>query len=149
MHKGARVGGEEMADYKALAQRWFTEVMNEGNLEVIDEICSQDFVDHNPLPGTSPDFAGLKDFVTQVRSAFPDIETTAEDILVEGDRLAVRSTIRGTHKGDFMGIPASGKKVEVSNYDFVRFENDQAAEHWGTIDSAALMEQIGAAPAAA
>jgi steroid delta-isomerase-like uncharacterized protein len=138
-----------MADYKALAQRWFTEVMNEGNLEVIDEICSQDFVDHNPLPGTSPDFAGLKDFVTQVRSAFPDIETTAEDILVEGDRLAVRSTIRGTHKGDFMGIPASGKKVEVSNYDFVRFENDQAAEHWGTIDSAALMEQIGATPAAA
>jgi steroid delta-isomerase-like uncharacterized protein len=138
-----------MADYKALAQRWFTEVMNEGKLEVIDELCSQDFVDHNPLPGTSPDFAGLKDFVTQVRSAFPDIETTAEDILVEGDRLAVRSTIRGTHKGDFMGIPASGKKVEVSNYDFVRFENDQAAEHWGTIDSAALMEQIGATPAAA
>jgi steroid delta-isomerase-like uncharacterized protein len=138
-----------MADYKALAQRWFTEVMNEGKLEVIDEICSQDFVDHDPLPGTSPDFAGLKDFVTQVRSAFPDIETTAEDILVEGDRLAVRSTIRGTHKGDFMGIPASGKKVEVSIYDFVRFENDQAAEHWGTIDSAALMEQIGATPAAA
>lgn len=138
-----------MADYKALAQRWFTEVMNEGKLEVIDEICSQDFVDHDPLPGTSPDFAGLKDFVTQVRSAFPDLETTAEDILVEGDRLAVRSTIRGTHKGDFMGIPASGKKVEVSNYDFVRFENDQAAEHWGTIDSAALMEQIGATPAAA
>ena len=138
-----------MADYKALAQRWFTEVMNEGKLEVIDEICSQDFVDHDPLPGTSPDFAGLKDFVTQVRSAFPDIETTAEDILVEGDRLAVRSTIRGTHKVDFMGIPASGKKVEVSNYDFVRFENDQAAEHWGTIDSAALMEQIGATPAAA
>ena len=138
-----------MADYKALAQRWFTEVMNEGKLEVINEICSQDFVDHDPLPGTSPDFAGLKDFVTQVRSAFPDIETTAEDILVEGDRLAVRSTIRGTHKGDFMGIPASGKKVEVSNYDFVRFENDQAAEHWGTIDSAALMEQIGATPAAA
>ena len=138
-----------MADYKALAQRWFTEVMNEGKLEVIDEICSQDFVDHDPLPGTSPDFAGLKDFVTQVRSAFPDLETTAEDILVEGDRLAVRSTIRGTHKGDFMGIPASGKKVEVSNYDFVRFENDQAAEHWGTIDSAALMEQIGATPTAA
>ena len=123
--------------------------MNEGKLEVIDEICSHDFVNHDPLPGTSPDFAGLKDFVTQVRSAFPDLETTAEDILVEGDRLAVRSTIRGTHKGDFMGIPASGKEVEVSNYDFVRFENDQAAEHWGTIDSAALMEQIGATPAAA
>jgi steroid delta-isomerase-like uncharacterized protein len=138
-----------MADYKALAQRWFAEVMNEGKVEVIDELCSQDFVDHDPLPGTSPDFAGLKDFVAQVRSAFPDLETTVDDTIVEGDRIAVRSTFRGTHEGDFMGIPASGKKVEVSNYDFVRFENDQAVEHWGTIDSAALMEQIGATPATA
>jgi steroid delta-isomerase-like uncharacterized protein len=136
-----------MADYKALAQRWFTEVMNEGKEEVIDELCAENFVDHDPLPGTSPDREGIHDFVKQVRAAFPDIETSADDILVEGDRLAVRSTVRGTHQGEFMGIPASSKKVEVSNYDFVRFENDQVVEHWGTIDSAALMEQIGAVPA--
>jgi steroid delta-isomerase-like uncharacterized protein len=138
-----------MADYKAMAQRWFTEVMNEGKEEVIDELCAENFVDHDPLPGTSPDRQGIHDFVKQVHAAFPDIETTADDILVEGDRLAVRSTMRGTHQGEFMGIPASGKKVEVSNYDFVRFENDQVVEHWGTIDSAALMEQIGAVPAGA
>jgi steroid delta-isomerase-like uncharacterized protein len=138
-----------MADYKALAQRWFTEVMNEGKEEVIDELCAENFVDHDPLPGTGADRAGLHDFVKQVRSAFPDLETTVDDTILEGDRIAVRSTFRGTHEGDFMGISATGKKVEVSNYDFVRFENDQAAEHWGTIDSAALMEQIGAAPAAA
>jgi steroid delta-isomerase-like uncharacterized protein len=138
-----------MADYKALAQRWFTEVMNEGKEEVIDELCAENFVDHDPLPGTGADRAGLHDFAKQVRSAFPDLETTVDDIIVEGDRIAVRSTFRGTHEGDFMGISATGKKVEVSNYDFVRFENDQAAEHWGTIDTAALMEQIGATPAAA
>jgi steroid delta-isomerase-like uncharacterized protein len=136
-----------MADYKTMAQRWFTEVMNEGNEEVIDELCAENFVDRDPLPGTSPDRQGIHDFVKQVRAAFPDIEMTADDILVEGDQLAVRSTMRGTHQGEFMGIPASGKKVEVSNYDFVRFENDQVVEHWGTIDSAALMEQIGAVPA--
>jgi steroid delta-isomerase-like uncharacterized protein len=136
-----------MADYKAMAQRWFTEVMNEGKEEVIDELCAENFVDHDPLPGTSPDRQGIHDFIKQVRAAFPDIEMTADDILGEGDRLAVRSTMRGTHQGEFMGIPASGKKVEVSNYDFVRFENDQVVEHWGTIDSAALMEQIGAVPA--
>ena len=73
--------------------------------------------------------------------------STADEMIGEGDRLAVRSTLRGTHQGDFMGIPATGKKVEVSNYDFVRFENDQAAEHWGVIDSAVLMEQLGMAPA--
>jgi steroid delta-isomerase-like uncharacterized protein len=120
--------------------------MSEGKTEVIDELCSQDFVDHNPLPGTSPDLAGIKDFVAQIRAAFPDLQMTADDLIVEGDRLAVRSTMRGTHEGDFMGIPATGKKVEVSNFDFVRFENDQAAEHWGAIDSDTMMEQLGVAP---
>jgi steroid delta-isomerase-like uncharacterized protein len=138
-----------MADYKQLAQRWFSEVMNEGNEDVIDELCAENFVDHDPLPGTGPDRQGLHDFVKLIRSAFPDLETTVDEMIVEGDRIAVRSTFRGTHEGDFMGIAATGKKVEVSNYDFVRFENDQAAEHWGTIDSAALMEQLGAVPAGA
>lgn len=136
-----------MADYKEMAERWYSEVMSEGKTEVIDELCAPDFVDHDPLPGTTADLAGLKDFVAQIRAAFPDMQVTADDIVAEGDRLAVRSTLRGTHEGDFMGIPGSGKKVEVSNYDFVRFESDQAAEHWGVIDSAALMEQIGMAPA--
>jgi steroid delta-isomerase-like uncharacterized protein len=138
-----------MADYKALAQRWFTEVMNQGNEDAIDEITAPNFVDHDPLPGTSPDRDGLHDFVKQVRSAFPDVEAEIDDIIVEGDRIAVRSTVRGTHEGDFMGIAATGKKVEFANYDFVRIENDQAVEHWGTIDSAALMEQLGAVPAGA
>jgi steroid delta-isomerase-like uncharacterized protein len=135
-----------MADNKELARRWFSEVMSEGKTEVIDELCSPDFVDNNPFPGTSPDLAGIKDFVAQIRAAFPDLQMTADDLIVEGDRLAVRSTMRGTHEGDFMGIAASGKKVEVSNFDFVRFENDQAAEHWGAIDTGALMEQLGVAP---
>lgn len=136
-----------MADYKEMAQRWYGEVMSEGKMEVIDELCAPDFVDHDPLPGTTADLAGMKDFVAQIRAAFPDMQVTADEMVAEGDRLAVRSTMRGTHEGDFMGIPGSGKKVEVSNYDFVRFENDQAAEHWGVIDSAALMEQLGMAPA--
>ena len=136
-----------MADYKAMAQQWYSEVMNEGNEDLIDELCAENFVDHDPLPGTGPDRQGIHDFVKLIRSAFPDLETTVDEIIAEGDRIAVRSTFRGTHESDFMGIPATGKKVEVSNYDFVRFENDQAAEHWGTIDSAALMEQLGAVPA--
>jgi steroid delta-isomerase-like uncharacterized protein len=138
-----------MADLKALAQRWFSEVMNEGNEDTIDEICAENFVDHDPLPGTSPDRAGVHDFVKQVRAAFPDLEATLDDAIEQGDRIATRSTIRGTHEGDFMGVPATGKKIEVSNYDFVRVEGDQAVEHWGTIDSAALMEQLGAVPAGA
>ena len=136
-----------MADYKATAERWFSEVMNQGNEETIDEICAAEFVDHDPLPGTGSDREGLHDFVKQIRAAFPDLEATIDDMLVEGDEIAIRSTFRGTHDGDFMGIPATGKKVEVANYDFVRMKGDQAVEHWGTIDSAALMEQLGAVPA--
>ncbi|MGE5748041.1 MAG: ester cyclase [Solirubrobacterales bacterium] len=136
-----------MADYKEMAERWYGEVVSGGKTELIDELCAPDFVDHDPLPGTSADLAGIKEFVAQIRAAFPDLQVSVDDLIGEGDRLAVRSTMRGTHEGDFMGIPASGKKVEVSNYDFVRFENDQAAEHWGVIDSAALMEQLGMAPA--
>ena len=136
-----------MADYKEMAQRWYSQVMSEGKTEVIDELCGPDFVNHDPLPGTTADLAGLEDFVAQIRAAFPDMQVTAEDMIAEGDRLAIRSTMRATHEGEFMGIPGSGKKVEVSNYDFVRFEGDLAAERWGVIDSAALMEQIGVAPA--
>jgi steroid delta-isomerase-like uncharacterized protein len=138
-----------MADHKGMARRWFTEVMNEGNEDTIDEICAPNFVDHDPLPGTGSDREGLHDFVKQVRSAFPDLQTSVDDMPVDGDEIAVRSTFRGTHQGDFMGIPATGRKVEVANYDFVRMENEQAVEHWGTIDSAALMEQLGATPAGA
>jgi steroid delta-isomerase-like uncharacterized protein len=137
-----------MADYKDMANRWYSEVMSQGNTEVIDELCAADFVDHDPFPGTTGDLAGLKDFVAQIRAAFPDLQVAVDDVIVEGDRLAARSTLRGTHEGDFMGAPGSGRKVEVSGYDFVRMQDDQAAEHWGVIDSAALMEQIGTAPAA-
>jgi steroid delta-isomerase-like uncharacterized protein len=137
-----------MADYKAMAERWFAEVMSEGKVDVIDELCAQDYVEHDPFPGTSADLAGLKDSIGIIRSAFPDVQVSADDIIAEGDRLAVRSTLRGTHDGDFMGIPATGKKVEVAGYDIVRFEDDKAAEHWGVIDAAGLMEQLGAAPGA-
>jgi|SRR5829696_1362751 len=138
-----------MADYKAMAQRWYSEVMNEGNEDAIDEICAENFVDHNPLPGTAPDRQGLHDFVKQIRSAFPDLETRIDEAILEGDQMAIRSTVRGTHEGDFMGIPPTHKQVDVANYDFVRFEGDQCVEHWGTIDTAALMEQLGAVPAGA
>ena len=68
-----------MADYKEMAQRWYSEVMTDGKTEVIDELCAPDFVDHDPLPGTTADLAGLKDFVAQIRSAFPDLQVTADD----------------------------------------------------------------------
>jgi predicted ester cyclase len=138
-----------MAEYKEMAQRWFGEVMSEGKLDVVDELCSPDYFDHDPLPGTGADVAGLKEGIVQTRAAFPDMQVTADDILVDGDRLAARSTMRATHEGDFLGLPATGKAVEVASYDIVRFEAGVVVEHWGVLDAAALMQQIGAVPAGA
>jgi predicted ester cyclase len=134
-----------MADYKEMAQRWYSEVMSEGKTGAMTS-SARELSRPRSAPGTSADLAGLKDFVAQIRAAFPDMQVTAEDMIAEGDRLAVRrpcaAPTRATSWESWQR-----QEVEVSNHDFVRFENDQAVEHWGVIDSAALMEQIGMAPA--
>jgi predicted ester cyclase len=82
-----------------------------------------------------------------VRQAMPDMVMTPEDIVVEGDRVAVRAVMKGTQTGEFMGIPPSGKHVEITVMDLHRIENNQFTEHWGVSDMLALMTQIGAIPA--
>jgi len=76
----------------------------------------------------------------------PDGQTTIDDIIAEGDKVAVRATMTGTHQGDFMGIPATGKPVTISGIDVTRFHEGQSVEHWGQWDMAALMQQLGVAP---
>ena len=135
-----------MADNKTTAERWFNEVVNEGKVDVIDELIADDFVDHDPFPGTSADVKGLKDGIEMIRSAFPDVQMSIDEAIAEGDALAIRSTTRGTHDGEFMGMPATGKKVEVAGYDIVHFEDGKVTEHWGVIDTGAMLEQLGVAP---
>ena len=79
-------------------------------------------------------------------NVFPDLTFSAEDMIAEGDKVAVRFTMRGTHKGEFMGVPATGKQFEVSGIDIVRFAGGKAVEHWGVTDTMAMMQQLGAVP---
>ena len=130
-----------------LARRFYEDVMNRGDLAAVDEILTADFVDHEEGPPGSPEgIEGVKFFVTTFREAFPDLQVTIEDTIESGDRLAVRATMRGTHDGELMGVPPSGRRVELGMIDIVRVEGDRVAEHWGAADNLSLMQQIGAIP---
>lgn len=129
---------------KPTAQRFYNDVINEANYDLIDEIVSPDFVEHEGFPGLGTDRESVKGFFTLMRTAFPDLKFTVEDLLEDGEKIVVRATITGTHKGEFMEIPPTGKSVSVQAIDIVRFENGKVMEHWGVTDTAAMMEQLGA-----
>lgn len=131
---------------KATVRMFYDEVMNRGNLGVVDKTTAENFVDHSPMPGQAPGREGVKQGFQVMRAAFPDGLTTIDDIIAEGDKVVVLGTMTGTHQGELMGIPATGKAVRISGIDVVRFEEGQVVEHWGQWDTAALMQQLGVAP---
>ena len=131
---------------KDLARRFYEEVLNRGDIDRVDELCTADIVDHEAPPGTPEGIEGVKMFARMMREGFPDLRVTVEDIVAEGDRVAARAQFTGTHQGEFMGVPPSGNRVEYEAIDIVRVVDGKAAEHWGVTDNMALMEQIGAFP---
>ena len=135
-----------MADKKTTMRRFNEEVIGGGNLELVDEFTTEDFVDHEVPPGSPGGREGVKSFVSMFRQGFPDLTAEVEQLLEDGDHGIVRATFSGTHDGDFMGVPASGKKVSFQTVDVVRFDGDRVAEHWGVTDVMSLMQQIGAIP---
>ena len=137
-----------MSDRSGLIKRFYTEVIEGGNLALIDELSTNDFVDHEEgLPGQPPGREGVRFFVNAIRSAFPDIKAKIEPYLADGDMEACHVILTGTHGGEMAGIPATGKTVEFSSTDIIRVVDGKVAEHWGTTDNMRLMQQIGATPA--
>ena len=130
---------------KAITRRIF-EVFNTGNLALADEVIAADSVDHQAPPGVEPGLAGFKQVVTMFRAAFPDIQMTIEEIMAEGDKVVTRSTMRGTHQGEFMGIPPTGKQFTATAIDIVRFTGGKAVEHWGNSDDLGMLQQLGVIP---
>ena len=136
-----------MPDGTGMIKRFYTEVVGDGNLALIDELVSDGFVDHDPLPGQSPSKDGVSFFVNTMRAAFPDLKATVmEPALVDGNLEALYVVLTGTHQGELMGIAATGRKVEFSGIDIIRVEDGKVVEHWGATDTMALMQQIGAVP---
>ncbi|HEX6385062.1 MAG TPA: ester cyclase, partial [Anaerolineae bacterium] len=121
---------------------------NEGNLGVADELIVADAVEHEEFPGlegSGPEVA--KQFVAIIRSAFPDVRVQTQDMIAEGDKVVARVTLTGTHRGEFLGIPPTGKQVEVSTIDIIRVADGKMVEHWGVTDNLGMMQQLGVVPA--
>lgn len=129
---------------KKQIERLFDEVLNQGKLEFLDELIPDSYVEHNPLPRQEPGALGVRQKVEALRAAFPDLRFILEDIIEEGDLVAARYHMQGTQKGEFMGIPASGHRVDVKGMDFYRLEDGRLMEHWDSVDQLSLMTQLGA-----
>ncbi len=134
-----------MADEnKAVARRFFEEVVSDGKLDVIDAICAPDYRLHATLSGADAiDRDQLKDLVRSWRSSFGDGRIRIEDIVTEGDLVAARMRETGTHTGEFNGIQPSGKKVSYGSMTFLRILDGKIVEHWGLLDMPTLLKQIG------
>jgi steroid delta-isomerase-like uncharacterized protein len=130
---------------KALARRYIEEVFNQKNLATVDELNTPDFVLHNASM-TIQGLEAYKQFLSMYLAAFPDAQTTIEDMLAEGDLVAERVTIRSTHKGDYMGIPPTGKQATVTAIYIIRFANGKGVEVWANSDDLGAMQQLGVIP---
>jgi steroid delta-isomerase-like uncharacterized protein len=133
-----------MADLKATMQRIYDEMFNQGNLDVIDELLADDFVEHQELPPGIPQGKGAPRAYTEMfRSAFPDFHMAVEEMLQDGNKVITRVNVSGTHRGEFMGIPPTNNKFDVSAIDIVEFRDGQAIGHWGVMEEARMMQQLG------
>ena len=138
-----------LTENKSIATRFLEEVINKGNQSLADELVASDFIDHNPLPGLSPDRDGFKQSFVIFHSTFPDMHYAIEDLIAEDDKVVVRWRATGTQKGELMGIPPTGKSIAVTGVDVFRISNGKIAELWLNWDQLGMMQQLGAIPAPA
>jgi steroid delta-isomerase-like uncharacterized protein len=131
------------AQNKAMVRRVFEEALNAGHNAVLDELLAADYINHD-MPAPAPGAEGFKQVIAQFRAAFPDMAVTIEDEFADRDLVGTRGRFTGTHKGDFMGIPASGMTIDIKYIDLWRVRDGKLAENWVQMDTAGLMQQIGA-----
>ncbi len=132
-------------DNKALVRRGLEEVWNQKNLATLDELVAPDYVVHNASM-TVHGLEQYKQFISMFLTAFPDFQSTIEDMIAEGDKVVTRWTARGTHQGAFMGISPTGKQVVVTGITIDRFVNGKFVEAWNNGDDLGVLQQLGVVP---
>lgn len=131
---------------KAVVRRFINEVMNKGNMSVLDELLAPNYVYHGPGGQEVRGIEGAKDMIGMYRSAFPDMKSTVDDMIAEGDKVVTRWSATGTHKGDLMGIAHTGKKVKMTGMVINRLVKGKVVEDWEEFDQLGMMQQLGVAP---
>ncbi len=134
-------------DHAATARR-LDDLINAGDIDGFGEHLAGDFVEHEETPGLAPGKDGVLAFFRMQLAGFPDLRMDVEDVVTDGDRVVARVRYTGTNRGEFMGMPATGKSVTVLLFDQFGFGADGLVrEHWGVLDALAMMQQLGVVPA--
>jgi steroid delta-isomerase-like uncharacterized protein len=140
---------EDPMDHASTMRRLY-ELLSAGDVDGFGEHVAEDFVEHEEMPDLEPSKEGVMQMFRMYLAGFPDLRMEAEDVLVSGDKVVARVRATGTQQGEFMGLPATGKSVDVQLIDIIRFGDDGLArEHWGVFDALGMMQQLGAIPAPA
>ena len=131
---------------KVRFRRVYEEGLNRGDLGVADELIDPEFLDREAHPGGNRGPESFRQLITMLRTAFPDLRFEIDDLIAEGDTVAGRLTMNGTHTGPLMGMPPTGRAVRQSHMHFVRFRGGKAIEHWGVRDDMGMTRQMGLMP---
>jgi steroid delta-isomerase-like uncharacterized protein len=131
---------------KAVVRRNTEEVQGGGNFELFDELFADDFLDHTPQPGRTPDKAGARELYKVLREAFPDFRPEIHWQAADGNLVTTYKTYHGTHKGEFFGIAPTGRQIQFETVDAMRVVDGKITEHWGVANLFSLMQQLGASP---
>ena len=133
-------------DMRQTITRYFEELWNRGDASLIDELLHPDYVNHSPgAPAMATDRTGVAWVLHAMRVAFPDLRYVIEDMVIGDDAVAVRTTLTGTHRGDFFGLAPTGRPVRVNQINIERFREGRIVSHHRVTDMAELMKQLGAA----
>ena len=127
---------------KLVVRRLVDEAQSKGNIDVVDELLADDFVDHSPFPGMPPTREGVKALFGYLRSAFPDLQVTISEQIAESDKVVTRKTFLGTHGGEFMGVAATGRSISFEVIDILTLTEGRIAEHRVVFDSANIQRQL-------
>jgi steroid delta-isomerase-like uncharacterized protein len=131
---------------KADTRRAIKGFWNQGNMALLDEFWAPNYINHDPTNPEVRDLEGFKQWVIAARTAFPDLNVTIDDLIAEGDKVVTRWTVRGTHKGEFGKIPATGKQVMFTGITISRFVDGKTVESWWNDDDLGLLQQLGVIP---
>ena len=136
-----------MADYKTVVREMYGAVAGGGDIDaVVDTYLAEDFVEHEQVPGMDQTRETPRQLFRMMHAAISDFRVDVHELLQEGDKVVARVSFVGTHTGDFMGVPARGNPVEIHAIDILQFRGDQCVAHWGVMDMAGALAQMGAGP---
>jgi steroid delta-isomerase-like uncharacterized protein len=127
---------------KSLIRRTYDAISRQ-DFDALAAVLADNIIEHDEFPGLEQSKSGVLQFFRNLHAAFSGLTMTVEDLIAEGDKVFVRATLSGTHQGEFLGVPATGRLISVPLADFFRVRGGRVVEHWGVADSGVMMQQLG------